>query len=300
MNIPTPLLWKVRSAFRWLSGSKTANSLASRAWNSLVCQGHGQRLREEFTEAISRACDFCGAPLNAHPNMEYGHCRRCNVLLSGAPMPNYGENELYIPSESFISENIGHYERLFAARPKLLEAIARSGIREVIDLAGGTGIFPRMLATSLSGIQRINIVEVGAYANSPELHRLLSERLQTSAPVSFVQENVFAYLGNPANVCPDDVLISCVHFIDHLRAPHDFLKALRNFARNKRAYLLMYCHALDSYKGQDWFVINTGTPGEHQIVYSHRALRQMLSEYGAIEHGEVYFDDQYLLVRLIG
>jgi hypothetical protein len=302
--MPADIFWKLRGAFRWAAKSTIANKLASQLWKPMVCRKHAERLWSDFGHRSERLCDFCASPLyiaDAHSTLarlEYGHCRHCNVLLSGAPMPDYGEQALYAPSARFLDENIAHYERLFSARPSLLEAIRGTGITRVIDLAGGTGIFPRMLAMGLPELQEIRIVEVGEYADDARLHTDLNARLKTEVPLSFARQDVISFLHASDNVCPNRVLISFVHFIDHLRHPDVFLDALRNFARGHTAYVLIYCHALDSYKGHDWFVINTGTPGEHQIVYSHRALKKLVSRYGQVLHGDVYFDDQYLLVKL--
>jgi hypothetical protein len=297
-------LTSLRRRFRGLSNSALANAAAARLWNAIVCRSHGKRLRSDFSIGNEALCDFCRAPLFGYadrtltPSPEYRHCRQCNALFSSAPMPDYGEDQLYAPSDAFLDENIAHYQRLFSTRPELLKALSRTGAREVIDLAGGTGIFPRMISRSLPDLRNIRIVEVGSYASEPDLHRRLSDRLGTTVPVSFQHENVFSFLNNPANTCPDGALISFVHFIDHLRTPHEFLGALQKFAQGRSVHVLVYCHALDSYKGRDWFVINTGTRGEHQIVYSHAALAGLFSQYGQVEHSGVYFDDQYLLIRL--
>lgn len=215
-------------------------------------------------------------------------------------MPDYGNQVLYSPTDEFIEENINHYRRLFSARPKLLEELGKIDVHTVIDLAGGIGIFPRLVAKSMPGVKDVAIVEVGEYASATSLHQALSHQLETKAHVSFVPQNVFDFLLDPKNVCAEKTLVSFVHFIDHLRAPDSFLNALCRFAQGKEVYVLAYCHALDSYKGNDWFVINTATQGEHQILYSQSALQSLLSQYGTVIHSDVYFDDQYLLLKLNG
>lgn len=298
------LLWKLRGSFGWLSGSRIVNSIASHLWNAIVCRGHAERLRQGFARKGTLHCDFCDGllfmpdPADAAKVLEYGHCRKCGVLFSSAPMPDYDEQTLYAPSTGFIDENVAHYQRLFLAHPQLSAALQATGTAHIIDLAGGIGIFPRMIANTLPELKDIQIVEVGEYANDDGLHAGLSQRLDNRVPLSFVRQNVFSFLGSPDKACPERVLISFVHFIDHLRQPKAFLKALRTYAEGCEAYVFVYCHALDSYKGPDWFVINTGTRGEHQIIYSHRALRKLLGNFGRILHGQVYFDDQYLLVKL--
>lgn len=264
----------------------------------------GRKLADDFSLKSSEQCVFCGRLMHAPKRhrelqaLDYLHCRKCNALFSDAPMPDYGEEILYAPSPAFLDENIAHYRRFFAERPALLEALGKLSAEVVIDLAGGTGIFPRMISNAIPKLQEIRIVEVGAYASDSTLHANLDERLETQVPVSFVQQDVFSFLHDEKNICPNRLVVSFVHFIDHLRQPDEFLAALKQFARGREVYILIYCHSLDSYKGRDWFVINTRTKGEHQIIYSHRALKNLIKRYGQILQGDIYSDDQYLLAKL--
>lgn len=289
--------------YPWISHLPFVTHLATLFSKHCHRQGLG-RCQADFNTTTETQCEQCGAPLfsaaTKNTLSHYKHCRKCNVLLSCEPMPDYGNEALYSPTNEFIEENVSHYQRLFLARPKLLEELGKVGVNTVIDLAGGIGIFPRLVTKSMSSVKDVVIVEVGEYASTASLHQMLSLRLGTNTPVSFVHKNVFDFLLDSQNVCSGKTLISCVHFIDHLRAPDNFLKALCQFARGKEVYVLIYCHALDSYKGNDWFVINTATQGEHQILYSQSALQRLLSQYGTILHSDIYFDDQYLLLKLKG
>lgn len=213
-------------------------------------------------------------------------------------MPNYQAEAIYSPSNEFLDANIQHYRQLFLAHPKLIQSIQEAGIRNLIDLAGGTGLFPRMICQHVPSIEEIKIIEVGGYANDSELHDRINHRLGTQTPVSFEPRDVLEYLGDTSTACPDNTLISCVHFIDHLRQPMKFLAMLKSFSNASNVYALVYCHALDSYKGRDWFVTNTTPPGEHQIIYSRKALRNLLSAYGEVLQSEIYCDDQYHFLKI--
>lgn len=278
-------------------------SILARVRHRFSLGGRGNELIfRDFRAKSTIRCRFCNGELKGSDTIDYCYCAGCGLLLSTQPMPDYGEASLYTPSQSFVAENLAHYQRFFAAFPHLLNAVRDAGITEIVDLAGGLGLFPKLLMRQLNGVKCMTVVEVGGYAHQEEgnIHSFVDACIGFTGESRMVREDVLSYLETPLDPPSNDLLVSFIHFIDHLPEPHTLFKAIRRFCTGLNGYLFIYSHALDSYKGNEWFVINTGTPGEHQIIYSHAALKRVVNEYADIICSEIYNDDQFIFARIKG
>lgn len=278
-------------------------SILARARHWLSLGGRGNELiHRDFNTKSSARCKFCRGELQESDTIDYRYCTECGLLFSIHPMPDYGEASLYTPSQRFVVENLAHYQRFLAAFPHLLHAVRDVGITEIVDLAGGLGLFPKLLMRQLDGVKRMTVVEVGGYAHEEEgnIHSFVDASIGFTGESRMVREDVLSYLETPLHPPSSNLLVSFIHFIDHLPEPHTLFKAIRRFCGGGNGYLLIYSHVLDSYKGRDWFVINTGTLGEHQIIYSHAALKRVANEYADIICSEIYNDDQFIFARIRG
>ncbi len=254
-------------------------------------------IRHLFKSATNIKCTFCGKNLYENPFIDYYLCSNDFILLSKFPPPNYEENTIYVPDNDFILKNIEHYEKFLSTFPELQHFFFNTKFDEIIDLAGGLGLFPRIILANKKSKSKLSVIDIGKYANIIERYLKSNRKLHFIGEEYFIQQNVFRYL-KENNLLKDNIVITSIHFIDHLTEPYTFLEYLKKFINRKKCYFFLYCHALESFKGKDWFVLNTHIKGEHQIIYSHSFLKKLMSKYfNKILYCDIYNDDQFFIIE---